>query len=885
MPFSFRLLAAAFSAGAAAAFIDGRSADAPGLVRFPVTAVEGGSIIGKHSKRQTGTPSSAMGTIYKIDITLGTPGQTVAIQFDTGSSELWVNPTCSQSTDPAFCAAQPRFTYSTSLVDYGVQGSITYNPGYANFEYVGDVIRIGSATIPQQIFGAAYSTANAVVGIMGAGPDLLGWTSPYPYVIDSLASQGTTNSRAFSMDLRGFDSDVGSIIFGGIDTYKYAGSLVKFPVVPPSQSPDGLTRWYVRLSGITVSQPGGTVVNVYTKPSGGVGQAVLLDSGYALSALPTAIFNNLVAAFPSAVYVASSDLYTVDCLDPGEGGTVEFIFGDGADAVTIKVRYYDFVSHVPGSTECILGAYEDQFAVLGDSFLRSAYVVFDWDNQNIHLAQSADCGLGSNLVAIGKGADSVPDIPGGCPSEPPVSSAPPSASSSAPVSSAPSSVPSSISASSVSVSSAPPSVSVVPSSSSVPSSVPPSSVSAPPSSISAPPSSISTPLSSISAPPSVSASASSSAPMSVSSEEPEPSYCDDEDASSTPSSSVASATPSSSVSSSSEEPSSSAPIPSAPSSIPSSVPASSSAPVSSNGPVSSSSVPSSSAPSIAPSSVESSSISPSIPSSAHASGTPSFSGSWPSHSESWPSHTTPVDTITFTQTRTYTITSCPPHVTNCHAGHVTTEVVAITTTVCPQTTATYAVPQTYVCKDVAHGCIPGETVTTRVPLTVKPFTPGGSVWHAPTATGAHGGNGDGHGDWVKPTGGHGGIGPGNGVPGRKPRPTGDAAPGGGSGNGAPGGGSGSGHGGSGNGGDGEWSHPAGPGTGGAAPASWPPRPTSVGGAAPVTSGVPRTATPTTLATQLPATIGGAKPTGVYTAGAAQVLAPWLAGLAVFGAVL
>jgi hypothetical protein len=41
---------------------------------------------------------------------------------------------------------------------------------------------------------------------MGAGPDLEGWDSAYPLVIDSLAEQGLTNSRAFSMDLRGLDS-------------------------------------------------------------------------------------------------------------------------------------------------------------------------------------------------------------------------------------------------------------------------------------------------------------------------------------------------------------------------------------------------------------------------------------------------------------------------------------------------------------------------------------------------------------------------------------------------------------------------------------------------------------------------------------------------------
>ncbi len=127
---------------------DNRMVQQDGLIRYPIIPQEGGLLFGKHSnvtKRQLGTDSQIQrsGTLYTIELTLGTPGQTVPVQFDTGSSELWVNPTCSQSTTPEFCNAQPRFTSSSSLVDYGVQGSVTYGTGYANFEYVGDYVSIG----------------------------------------------------------------------------------------------------------------------------------------------------------------------------------------------------------------------------------------------------------------------------------------------------------------------------------------------------------------------------------------------------------------------------------------------------------------------------------------------------------------------------------------------------------------------------------------------------------------------------------------------------------------------------------------------------------------------------------------------------------------------
>lgn len=50
--------------------------------------------------------------------------------------------------------------------------------------------------------------------------------------------------------------------------------------------------------------------------------------------------------------------------------------------------------------------------MLGDSFLRAAYVVFDQDNRNLHLAQAANCG--TNVVAISSGKHAVPSLSGDC---------------------------------------------------------------------------------------------------------------------------------------------------------------------------------------------------------------------------------------------------------------------------------------------------------------------------------------------------------------------------------------------------------------------------------------------------------------------------------------
>ena len=117
----------------------------PGFIAYPLTQRDGSSLFGRHSKRQqseTVTKYKA-GALYTIDITLGTPGQTVPAQFDTGSSELLINPVCSKGNNPQFCRSLPRFTASQTLVDIGVPGGVSYGTAYANFQYVHDFVTIG----------------------------------------------------------------------------------------------------------------------------------------------------------------------------------------------------------------------------------------------------------------------------------------------------------------------------------------------------------------------------------------------------------------------------------------------------------------------------------------------------------------------------------------------------------------------------------------------------------------------------------------------------------------------------------------------------------------------------------------------------------------------
>ncbi|KAB5513261.1 aspartic peptidase domain-containing protein [Coniochaeta sp. 2T2.1] len=391
-----------------------------GIVKFPITAVNRLSPTGSGlAKRQEAVPLSngKTGTLYTIQLSLGTPPQPVVVVIDTGSSDLWVNPTCTGVPDDQyeFCASFPRFdhTASSTFNETGDTFQLKYGKGGALVVFVTDVVTLGSVVLEGQIFGVNVDSNDIPLGILGLAPFLGGSSPRYPFVLDTMVAQGEINSRAFSLDLRSIDSPDGSVIFGGIDTKKYTGSLEKMPIIPAAAAPFGTDRYWIYLTSVGITPPTGPSAAFYEDASPGL--PVILDSGGTITRLPTPLYRAIgeafIAEFPGTVLDAESGYYVVDCSIADSPGSVDFGFG----AKTIRVAYKDVIWSLgrPDLDICVVGVLpDDEEPVLGDSFLRAAYVVYDQDNRNLHLAQAANCG--SELVAIGKGRDAVPSVTGGC---------------------------------------------------------------------------------------------------------------------------------------------------------------------------------------------------------------------------------------------------------------------------------------------------------------------------------------------------------------------------------------------------------------------------------------------------------------------------------------
>jgi hypothetical protein len=233
-------------------------------------------------------------------------------------------------------------------------------------------------------------------GIAGVGHGN-GFNLQYNNLIDELYQNGVTASRAFSVALGSKDvSNGGAVIFGGVDTQKFSGKLFQFTNLPPQdeQGQPGMWRYWIQLDSVGISKPGSSS-SAYANSA----LPIVLDTGATMSYLPQSIINNLAKDFNAQVL--DDGTLAVPCSTATQSGTVDFTFGK----LTIKVPYHEFIwEAAPG--QCFVGAapVSGTTPILGDTFLRSAYVVFDQDNSNIFLAPYKNCGTKEQTLPAGASA-------------------------------------------------------------------------------------------------------------------------------------------------------------------------------------------------------------------------------------------------------------------------------------------------------------------------------------------------------------------------------------------------------------------------------------------------------------------------------------------------
>ena len=205
------------------------------------------------------------------------------------------------------------------------------------------------------------------------------------------------------------DSLTGSILFGGLDTAKYHGPLT---VLPVQKNDNGsYTDFTVVFSSLTLLDSAGkTQFN-----QDNLALPVILDSGTTATYFPDSIASEILQGVGA---VESRQLGTiVPCNLASSPDVFQFGFG-GPGGPIINVSLSEFVTPIynelgdtytfPDSNEevCAWGLLSsgpqdpDNPILMGDSFLRSAYVVYNLANNEIGIAQTDFNATDSHVVEI-----------------------------------------------------------------------------------------------------------------------------------------------------------------------------------------------------------------------------------------------------------------------------------------------------------------------------------------------------------------------------------------------------------------------------------------------------------------------------------------------------
>jgi yapsin 1 len=270
--------------------------------------------------------------------------------------------------------------HSNNTEFFIVYGDSTF--AYGTWGY--DNVVINGIEIQNLSFAVANQT-NSSVGVLGIGLEGLettysgstAGTNRYKYanLPTKMVQDGLINKRVYSIYLNTSDAGNGNILFGGVDHAKYSGTLAIVPIINTLSGYSQAIKLEVTLSGISY--------NGNTALSSSI--SALLDSGTTLTYLPSSVVSAL-AKQVGATYSSQHGYYLMSCPSSSAASqNLTFSF----QGIDIQAPLSNFIlSFDTSGTTCVFAIMSSSTTILGDSFLRSAYVVFDLDDFEVAMAQA-----------------------------------------------------------------------------------------------------------------------------------------------------------------------------------------------------------------------------------------------------------------------------------------------------------------------------------------------------------------------------------------------------------------------------------------------------------------------------------------------------------------
>ncbi|KAJ3099229.1 hypothetical protein HDU97_003338 [Phlyctochytrium planicorne] len=317
-----------------------------------------------------------MNLLYAASVTLGN-GQTFNVHVDTGSADTWIRgPSC---VSPDRSCVGPKVDVS-SLSSANRPFSTSYGSGAVAGGIYTTTFTVGGQKSQPLLFGVTtqevgFDDDGYTDGLMGLAFDSISNirrnTGGNTNFFDQLGFPG--GQRRFGVYLSNAGQGSGELVLGGDNPGRYSGTVTCLPLAQQSY-------WVFSIASATYK-----VRNAQGSLGGSLNYAIA-DTGTTLAILDDRVASNINSAI-GASFNSQYGVYIVPCSVRDNGPAVVFNMG-GAD-FSIPSSIYVLQD---GSGTCFSGfaggASGGSVAILGDTFLRAYYSIYDKDNSRVCFARA-----------------------------------------------------------------------------------------------------------------------------------------------------------------------------------------------------------------------------------------------------------------------------------------------------------------------------------------------------------------------------------------------------------------------------------------------------------------------------------------------------------------
>ncbi|MCJ1311672.1 Type I transmembrane sorting receptor [Agyrium rufum] len=299
---------------------------------------------------------------YLEAVKIGTPGVTLMLDFDTGSSDLWVFSSELSASNQAGHSIYNPSKSSTSSVLSGATWDISYGDGSgASGNVYKDTVSVGASTFPSQAVEAAKTISSQFVqdtdndGLLGLAFDSINTVSPTQQKTFFSNIKASLPSPVFTANLK--KGAVGSYNFGYIDASEHTGTITYVNVNT------GNGFWEFTGNGYAVGSGAFVTSSI----------DAIADTGTTLLYLPAAAVKAYYAKVSGATNSNAAGGYIFPC-----SATLPSItLGIGSYKAVVPGSYINYAPY--SGSQCFGGIQSNAgigFSIYGDIFLKSQFVVF-----------------------------------------------------------------------------------------------------------------------------------------------------------------------------------------------------------------------------------------------------------------------------------------------------------------------------------------------------------------------------------------------------------------------------------------------------------------------------------------------------------------------------